>query len=85
MSDFTAFAAELRTLAKPHALVRRADVRRDALLDLARRLEQAQPVERASAVLMDVSTAERRRWRRSEKSDPWAELRRVLNDETAEL
>jgi hypothetical protein len=64
-----AFAAELRTLATPHALVRRADVRRDALLDLARRLDKVQlpaPVER--------------RQRRPERSDPWAEIRRALNE-----
>jgi hypothetical protein len=66
-----ALASELRALATPHALVRRADVRRDALLDLARRLEKVQlpaPVERCP--------------RRPERSDPWAELRRLLNEES---
>lgn len=76
-----ALIAELRSLAQPHALVRRADVRRDQLLDLARRLEVAQRPARPAAVARRAIA----RHRIAERLDPMLEIKRLLAEETAEI
>lgn len=88
MPDLAAFAAELRRLAKPHALVRRADVRREALLDLARRIERAGVDIKVNAPAPPITVTgsasvpvERRRGRRTKRLSTLEELQVLFASE----
>lgn len=95
MGDAASLVAELRQLARPHALVRRPDVRRDLLLDLAKRLETfaatvTAPPPKPVRGDVGVRTIRDRRVTvavrgRASRLDPMEELRRILQAETAEI
>lgn len=77
--DLSEIAAEVRRLASPRAVLCHPHARREALLSLARRIEYATLTPQAA------KRRETKRVRLIEKSDPWAELRRVLANEQAEI